>query len=546
MKRVVSLFYSSVWAITPDYLKKMQTILTSWDSGLEINAEALQLNNKLKNSTSLFAVDSRKHLKAQMSEDGSMQAAAERSENEKVVLIIPIIGATFKRADMLQMISGARSVEAIISDLDEAQKDDNVLGVVLLIDSPGGQLDGTEALAERVKNFDKPIVSYTDGLMASAAYWVGCQSRTVYARGKTCIIGSIGTVYEHTDESGKQTKEGEVVSYILPDKSKEKLMAPENKPLDDEAISRVKRMIIPLNEFFINSVTEARGAKLKNTDEIFTARVYNGEESLEIGLIDKIGSMDDAINEVISLSGYKAGQGTSAKLNNTNTNLNKVSMKTKAEYEELSKTTGKAVEELMAEDEAQEKVKNEGSGIDGANTEAVVDPPATTDAPPNPDETEGPEDTTTPKTEEELRAWETQLSEKEAALNLREQTLNQRENALNEREAALKTREDAVAQKEGGQTAQEEQVANITSERDSLKTDNDTLRTEKQTLTDQVTELTEANRILSEATGKATVVDTKKDIKNETEDLGEMPKDPIARTIWLRRKAKAGLKTLAN
>src|SRR5690606_27539836 len=125
----------------------------------------------------------------------------------------------------------------------------NCAGVVLDIDSGGGQVSGTPEFHDVVKNASKPVVSYTDGLMCSAAYYIGSAASYIVANKRADAIGSIGVMIHFVDLTGYYEKKGAKVITEYATKSTEKNKAYEEliKGNPDEYI---KKELDPINEDF--------------------------------------------------------------------------------------------------------------------------------------------------------------------------------------------------------------------------------------------------------------------------------------------------------
>jgi signal peptide peptidase SppA len=220
------------------------------------------------------------------------------------VAVIPVHGAIRKDAGM-----SSYGTKDYVSFLKKANADPNVSAIVLDIDSPGGTVDGTEEFANAIKNSQKPVVTFADGLMASAAYWAGGNADYIIANsGVTCWIGSIGTFMTHIDYSKALEKEGLKVSLITADKSTEKVLGNPYETLSAEANAQFKDEINAINDFFISQVQEARQGKLNSDQNIFTGKAFRGSEALANGLIDEIGTLENAVNKAAQLSMHSVAQ----------------------------------------------------------------------------------------------------------------------------------------------------------------------------------------------------------------------------------------------
>src|SRR5665811_396008 len=118
------------------------------------------------------------------------------------VAVISLDGALMK-ADQYCGASGMASIGETIKQADNHH---NIKGIVLHVDSPGGTVDGTEALSSIIKNTSKPILTFVDGLMASAALWIGSSSDETMASTDTDEIGSVGVLMSFMDIQGYYEK----------------------------------------------------------------------------------------------------------------------------------------------------------------------------------------------------------------------------------------------------------------------------------------------------------------------------------------------------
>lgn len=195
-----------------------------------------------------------------------------------------------------------------INQIQSALDDPNVDSIILYIDSPGGSVDGTEELANFINTAkkQKPIIAYADGLMASAAYWVGSQADYIFANSSnTCWVGSIGTLIMHIDQSARLEKEGLKVTYLTADKSTQKVLGNSAEPLSEDAITSFKGDLNAINDTFIKGVKNGRVSKLDNQTDIFTGATFRGQDAKKYGLIDEIGTLEQAITKARKMAKIK-------------------------------------------------------------------------------------------------------------------------------------------------------------------------------------------------------------------------------------------------
>lgn len=174
-----------------------------------------------------------------------------------------------------------------------ANEDENVVAIIGYIDSPGGQVDGTATLADTIKSLSKPTFAVIDdGMMASAAMWIGSAFSQIFATQKTDSIGSIGVYCSFLDVSGWYEKQGVKVHTIYAPESTEKNL--DFKEAMKGKYAMVEQDLSFLAQTFIDTIKVNRGDKL-TSDKWNKGAMFYAEEAMEIGLIDGIKSFDEVV-----------------------------------------------------------------------------------------------------------------------------------------------------------------------------------------------------------------------------------------------------------
>ena len=186
----------------------------------------------------------------------------------------------------------------IAQELLEADKDPEILGHIIVADSGGGQADSVPELADAIKQLKKPIVSFVDGVAASACIYAISYTQKIIAHQPTNMIGCIGTMMTVSGwPKMRQDSNGYVQVRIYADQSSE-------KNADYEAALEGNTQIIrdeflnPLCERFINDMKANRP---NATDDQLKGKTYFAEHVVG-SLIDSIGTFDDAVAAVIELA----------------------------------------------------------------------------------------------------------------------------------------------------------------------------------------------------------------------------------------------------
>ncbi len=209
------------------------------------------------------------------------------------VAIIAVDGVLSKRMNLFSRISGGTSTELLGRDLRQAVADPRAHSIVLSIDSPGGQVDGTQAVADQVYAAarEKPIVAIADGTMTSGAYWIGSAADEVFITGDTVITGSIGVAMQHVDYSGAEQKQGIKTTDIYAGKFKR--IASGTAPLSDEGKAYLQGIVDQIYTVFIGAVARNRGADSETVlKDMADGRLFVGRAAIDAGLVDGVSTLD--------------------------------------------------------------------------------------------------------------------------------------------------------------------------------------------------------------------------------------------------------------
>jgi signal peptide peptidase SppA len=212
------------------------------------------------------------------------------------IALIPIVGTLVRRTVGLEAQSGLMSYSLIAERLDAALADSTVSGILLDIDSPGGEAGGVFDLADKIfaARKYKPIWAVANDEAFSAAYAIAASAERVYLS-RTGGVGSIGVIAVHLDQSEAEADAGLKYTAIYAGERKNDLSP--HEPLTDPARAQLQVEVDRIYEMFTTSVARMRGvdlAAIKATE----AALYFGEQSIAMGLADRIGTMDDALSEL--------------------------------------------------------------------------------------------------------------------------------------------------------------------------------------------------------------------------------------------------------
>jgi len=199
---------------------------------------------------------------------------------------------------------GSRTVEEF---LDDALYDDNIKGVVIRLDSPGGSALASEVIWQNIREFGetKPIVCTVGGMAASGGYYIASACDQIYVEPQS-ILGSIGVV------AGKINLKGlyDLVGISVHSRSRgpnADLLSSVSNFTDEEREKMTAAMTLVYDQF-CDRVATGRGARLKDLDAVDEGMLFTGRQCVESGMADKLGGVDDAVKDMAAKLGLKDGE----------------------------------------------------------------------------------------------------------------------------------------------------------------------------------------------------------------------------------------------
>lgn len=191
----------------------------------------------------------------------------------------------------------SRNSNQTLDLMEYAANSGRIKAVIIVINSGGGDATNSEKLAEGVKKLrtKKPVYAVLEGLGTSGAYWMASPANKIYSL-STTIVGSIGIIGINPNVEGLMEKLGIKVDIMKMGEYKD-MITPFSEITDN---ARTKYMQILENSYaiFKNAVSENRKLSAENLELSSTGEIFSANKALELGLIDKIGSFDDALNDI--------------------------------------------------------------------------------------------------------------------------------------------------------------------------------------------------------------------------------------------------------
>lgn len=191
-----------------------------------------------------------------------------------------------------------------IRKIKEFKDDDNILAVVLRVDSPGGVVAASQEIFEELKKLseEKIVVTSMGNIAASGGYLISCGTEYIFANPGT-TTGSIGVIleilnlkeaFDSLGIKGVVLKSGEFKDIGNPLRE----MTPEEEALLMDYIDNIYRQ-------FIRVIVEERGISEEEVLRIADGRIFSGEQALEHGLVDELGNLEDAIDKAAEMAGIE-------------------------------------------------------------------------------------------------------------------------------------------------------------------------------------------------------------------------------------------------
>ncbi len=197
-------------------------------------------------------------------------------------------------------VDAEASAENLIAGLKSAFEDAGAQAVVLRINSPGGSPVQSGIVHDEILRLKelhgKKVYAVVEESCASGAYYIAVAADEIYAD-KASIVGSIGVLMDGFGAAAAMEKLG--IERRLLTAGEHKGIGDPFTPMSDSHRAYLKAMLDQIHQQFIAVVKQGRGERLKETPETFSGLFWNGEQALDLGLVDQLGSLDYVAREVI-------------------------------------------------------------------------------------------------------------------------------------------------------------------------------------------------------------------------------------------------------
>lgn len=193
------------------------------------------------------------------------------------------------------------SADNIVTGLRKAFEDKHTAGVILRINSPGGSPVQSGYVYDEIKRLrqkypDVPLYAVVSDMCASGGYYIAAAADSIYAN-KASVVGSIGVLMNGFGFVDAMDKLG--VERRLLTAGEHKGFLDPFSPTRPEDVEHIKTLLGDIHQQFITAVKEGRGQRLKEDPAIFSGLVWTGEQGMQLGLVDAMGSASHVAREVI-------------------------------------------------------------------------------------------------------------------------------------------------------------------------------------------------------------------------------------------------------
>jgi protease-4 len=200
-----------------------------------------------------------------------------------------------QKVAIIEIYGTINSSNDVIRQLKKYSKDSSIPAIVLDIDSPGGAVVPSQEIYEEVlkaKKAGKKVVASMRSLGASGGYYIACSADTIVANPGT-LTGSIGVIFEFPMVQELFKKIG--VKFEVVKRGELKEVGTSFRPMTQKERDLLQSVIDDTYNQFVDAVKDGRGMDREKVLELADGRVYTGKQAKELGLVDELGDIEDAI-----------------------------------------------------------------------------------------------------------------------------------------------------------------------------------------------------------------------------------------------------------
>jgi protease-4 len=209
------------------------------------------------------------------------------------------------RIGLVELEGEISESESVVDQLDRMQRDPTVKAVVLRLDSPGGGVAASQEIYDavrRLRDEGKPVVASMAGVAASGAYYVACAADSIVANPGT-LTGSIGVIMSFPNTEELFRKVGVKFETIKTGKFKD--VGSMWRPMTDDERTLLQEVLGNVYDQFVDAIVEGRGMAKEDILPYAVGRIFSGDQAMEYGFVDRLGSLEDAIEMASDMAGIE-------------------------------------------------------------------------------------------------------------------------------------------------------------------------------------------------------------------------------------------------
>ncbi len=277
------------------YHDQVSNLISNGDASLDVRIRHDYRKKKPNTELDLFSL-------MEFLSGGSSQS----SSSEPRIAVLRLEGAIVSGSSPMSLFSEASiSSDKIVPLIEKVGKDDNVKAIILRVDSPGGSALASDLIWRALEATQKPVVASMGDTAASGGYYISMGADAIFAEPGT-LTGSIGVLGGKIALDGVMKKFGVTTSVIQRGKNSG-VMSPIAAFSDSER-ETMQRMLNSVYEQFTQKAAAGRHMEYATLEALARGRVYTGRQAKEIGLVDQLGTLADAVTYTRKLVGDEAGK----------------------------------------------------------------------------------------------------------------------------------------------------------------------------------------------------------------------------------------------
>jgi protease IV len=219
-------------------------------------------------------------------------------KDEHRIVVVNLTGTI--QEGQASFMAGGISPQLVRNRLNQVAADRSIEGLILRIDSPGGSIAASQEIAQMIRDFEKPVVVSMADMAASGGYYISSYAQGIVAQPGT-MTGSIGVISTLMNLEGLYEMLGVEVEIIKSGEHKDMF----SRELSEEERQIIQNISDEAYEQFINDVALGRGLSVEQVRDLATGELYLGSQALELGLVDRLGGVEEAIELLAELNNLK-------------------------------------------------------------------------------------------------------------------------------------------------------------------------------------------------------------------------------------------------